>query len=307
MDQEQIALEIDERPAVTSIGKANAAMDDYEKRVSKASGTANQAFQNYGENIIRITDRSRSSIERLVASIEKQAETYGKTGVERLVSQRDLLIKRLGDEQQAVDRVRAAYEKMIETQKAGAGGGEGGGGFRTSFLGMKDLFENRQALGEVEFGKTIASLQGLPSILGAAAGAMAAIGAAAYESAKSLGEWGNEITDVQMRTGLSAKAVGEFQFAAKAAGTDIDFTERAMRALTMSMEDTGEKGAKAREWAQKFGLDIQGISKGTADYEQTLLKLGKGLRSFRPALNVPGPPWICCDVRASAWSLYSWN
>lgn len=113
MDQEQIALEIDERPAVTSIGKANAAMDDYEKRVSKASGTANQAFQNYGENIIRITDRSRSSIERLVASIEKQAETYGKTGVERLVSQRDLLIKRLGDEQQAVDRVRAAYEASM--------------------------------------------------------------------------------------------------------------------------------------------------------------------------------------------------
>ena len=275
MDQEQIALEIDERPAVTSIGKANAAMDDYEKRVSKASGTANQAFQNYGENIIRITDRSRSSIERLVASIEKQAETYGKTGVERLVSQRDLLIKRLGDEQQAVDRVRAAYEKMIETQKAGAGGGEGGGGFRTSFLGMKDLFENRQALGEVEFGKTIASLQGLPAILGAVTGAAVAGSAAVYELAKGFGEWGISMRDSELRTGLNAEQLGQFSYAARAAGTDLSVVDRLMRGLTLAIEDDTKAGAAQRAVLVGMGVDIQAVKDGTADTASVLQTISK--------------------------------
>ena len=37
--------------------------------------------------------------ERLTQAVEKQAAAYGKTGVDRLVAERDRLIKKLGDEE----------------------------------------------------------------------------------------------------------------------------------------------------------------------------------------------------------------
>jgi hypothetical protein len=58
--------------------------------------SANQNLQNFERQaegthgkVIRITDQTRSSIQRLIASLEKQAETYGKSGVDRLIAQRD--------------------------------------------------------------------------------------------------------------------------------------------------------------------------------------------------------------------------
>jgi hypothetical protein len=52
---------------------------------------------------LKLNDRSRSSMERLTQSIEKQSAAYGKTGVERLSVKRDGLIKKVGDEQGMVD------------------------------------------------------------------------------------------------------------------------------------------------------------------------------------------------------------
>ena len=42
---------------------------------------------------------------------------------------------------------------------------------------------------------------------------------AAIQAAKSLGEYGVQIKDVELRTGMSAKEVGQFAFAAKAGST----------------------------------------------------------------------------------------
>ncbi len=67
--------------------------------------------------LIKINDKSRSSMERLTAA------PYGKTGVDKLIAERDRLIKKLGYEQCMVDRVRAAYEKMIAVEEKKNGGG----------------------------------------------------------------------------------------------------------------------------------------------------------------------------------------
>ena len=49
-----------------------------------------------GDMLLKINDRSRSSMERITQSVEKQAAAYGKTGVERLIADRDRLLKKLG-------------------------------------------------------------------------------------------------------------------------------------------------------------------------------------------------------------------
>ena len=80
-----------------------------------------KSLERMSKMLIKVNDRSRSSMERLTQSIEKQAAAYGKTEVERLIADRDRYIKKLGDEQGMVDRVTAAYNKMIEA--AGKSGG----------------------------------------------------------------------------------------------------------------------------------------------------------------------------------------
>ncbi len=79
--------------------------------------------------LLKINDRSRSSMERLTQSIEKQAAAYGKTGVDRLVADRDRFIKKLGDEQGTTARVTAAYAKMIDVE-SGKSDAQGAPGFQ---------------------------------------------------------------------------------------------------------------------------------------------------------------------------------
>ena len=43
--------------------------------------------------LLKINDPSRSSTERLTQSTEKQAAAYGETGVERLITDRDRLLR----------------------------------------------------------------------------------------------------------------------------------------------------------------------------------------------------------------------
>ena len=78
---ERVILEAEETPVLESVGRANTALDSFEKKSESSHG-----------KVIRISDQTRTSVQRLVASLEKQAETYGKSGVDKLISQRDQLL-----------------------------------------------------------------------------------------------------------------------------------------------------------------------------------------------------------------------
>ena len=120
-DQESIVLEVDPRSVLTAIKQANQAVEGWEKGTVGAGERMQKSLERMGEMLLKVNDRSRSSMERLTQSIEKQAAAYGKTEVDRLIADRDRFIKKLGDEQGMVDRVTAAYNKMIEA--AGKSGG----------------------------------------------------------------------------------------------------------------------------------------------------------------------------------------
>ncbi len=90
-----------------------------------------------------------------------------------------------------VDRVRAAYEKMIAVeQNAGGGGSSSGSGFnaRYAFFGIKDLMEGRTKFAIAEAANELMRLQGTALAIGGTVAGVAALGIAAYEVAKKLRE-----------------------------------------------------------------------------------------------------------------------
>src|ERR1035441_88427 len=69
-------------------------------------------------------------------------------------------------------------------------------------------------------------------------------------------------------------------WAAKMVGQDVSIFERSMRGLTMAVEDNSAKGMKAREWLERFGVDIRGLKDGTAGTAETFERIAAGLGSI---------------------------
>lgn len=113
-----------------------------------------------------------------------------------------------------------------------------------------------------------------------AGGIFAAVSLSIFEAAKSLGEYGTQIRDVQLRTGLAAKEVGQYGFAAKVVGQDISLVERMMRGLTMAIEDQSEKGIAARQWLGRFHIDMAAVKDGSASTSMVLQQIAGGLEKL---------------------------
>ena len=252
--------------------------------------SANQNLQNFERQaegthgkVIRITDQTRTSIQRLISSLEKQAETYGKSGVDRLIAQRDSLLQRYAKEPQAIDAITSAYDRMIATQKKA-----------DATAALEKQAKSIETFGEriaqsvqnpiQGAGSAVTGLLGKIGPLGVALGAGAAVitgfAIATLEAAKSLGEYGVRIKDAELRTGLTAKEVAQFGFAARAVGQDVSIFERMMRGLSNAVDGTSKEGEKARAWLQRFGVDIQGVRTGMVPTSTVLLQISKGLEAL---------------------------
>jgi len=269
------------------VDKANAGLDSFEKKAESAHG-----------KVIRITDQTRSSVQRLIASLEKQADTYGKSGVERLISQRDQLLQRYAKEPAAIDAITRSYEKMIAVEEKAARETAAAKAAKEAEEALRKQSESIKSFGE-RIGQFIENpVQGAKGAIGlllstmgtfgvgvmAGATALVGFGAAAFEAAKSLGAYGTQVKDVELRTGLAAKEVGQFGFAAKAVGQDVSIYERMMRGLSQAADDTSKEGEKARATLQKLGVtmyDSMGAIKPTA---QILEEISGGLARMPNAL-----------------------
>jgi hypothetical protein len=182
-----------------------------------------------------------------------------------------------------VDKLAASFDKMsgaIDEATKKANKVNDHPGFAAFAEKVKQGIENPlQAIGG-------AAEEGLKAFgpfgagVAASAGIFVAAGAAAFEAAKALGEYGVQIRDVELRTGLAAKEVAQYSFAAKAVGQEVTILDRMMRGLTVAVEDNTEKGAKARGWLRQWGVDIAGLKDGTASTSEALSKVGEGLEKL---------------------------
>jgi hypothetical protein len=275
---EKIRLEAEDvvTPAVT---KANAAVDTFEKKVESALS-----------KVVRITDQSRTSVQRLITSMERQAELAGKSGSERLIVQQQHLLEVWKKEPAAIDAITKSMEKQIEiAKKAEAAQAEIERKRKELDEAQKRTEAGRQAQGWASDpfgtlkGKAAEALTAIGPVGGAVAGltaAFAALSVGAYAAAKSLGEYGIQVRDVSLRTGLTTKEVGQFSFAAKAAGSDISAFEGAMRKLSQGLNEGSEEGKKAREALSELGIRTRELNADIRPTRDIFLQISDQLRAI---------------------------
>lgn len=68
---ERVILEVEEGGAVRATERANAGLDKFEKTAQRANENVQKGF----EATVHVVDRSRNSIERLLSSLEKRANS----------------------------------------------------------------------------------------------------------------------------------------------------------------------------------------------------------------------------------------
>jgi hypothetical protein len=283
---ERVVLEAEDQVNPV-VDKANAGLDSFEKKAESAHG-----------KVIRITDQTRSSVQRLIASLEKQAETYGKSGVERLISQRDQLLQRYAKEPAAIDAITRSYEKMIAVEEKAAREAAAAKAAKEAEEALRKQSESIRSFGE-RIGQFIqnpiegakGAMGSLLSTLGtfgvgvmAGATALAGFGIAAFEAAKSLGEYGTRVKDLELRTGLTAKQFGEFDYAARAVGQDISIVERLMRGLSQAADENNREGEKARATLQRMGIDLHDTAGELKPTSEILVEISEGLSKLPEGL-----------------------
>lgn len=107
-----------------------------------------------------------------------------------------------------------------------------------------------------------------------------AIGAASLEATRSLAELGLQTQNIAIKTGLTNKEVGQFSFAAKAAGADIDVFQGAMRKLSQGLVDGGEEGKKASAALRELGVTTRTINGDLRPTSEIFAQIGDGLNGL---------------------------
>lgn len=273
---EQVEFRVNPEQYIQGLLKMNQANQGFENQTTKTGQVIQDRIDAITKVVVSAYDKQAQASERVITSLEKRAATEGKSGTEKLIADRDALIKKYGNEEEAIKRITAAYEKLIEKQKEG--GSEGG--FKAFGEGIKEFLENPIQGAQGAVTGLLEKFGAFGVAAGATIGVVAALGAAVFEGAKQFGEFGIRMRDAELRTGLGAKALGEFTYAAKAAGTDISAVEGIMRALVMSLDAGGQKAAQASEWLEKWGIDVHAVKNGTADFQETLMKISTGLEEL---------------------------
>jgi hypothetical protein len=275
---ERVILEAEDQ-VTPIVGKANDGLESFEKKAESSHG-----------KVIRITDQTRSSVQRLISSLEKQAETYGKSGVEKLITQRDQLFQRYSKEPVAIDAITRSYQKMIDTEVKAAQAtaeaerkrAEARAAMEKAAAGQATMGWMQDPWGSLRSGAS-ELLTAIGPLGGMIAGGVAALGAmavAGWEAAKSLANYGLEIKNVELRTGLTTKEVGQFSFAARMAGQDASIFERMMRGLSQAANEESKEGEKARATLRGMGVEMHSLTGDLKPTSTLLLEIADGLNKL---------------------------
>lgn len=117
MNTEEIRLSVNPADAVAGADKANRSMEVVEERATAVNEAVQRTVTNTARAIGTITDRSQQSIIRLVESAERLAARSSQGAIAGLQTQRDQVIRKLGGQQELIERVNGAYRKLIAVEQ----------------------------------------------------------------------------------------------------------------------------------------------------------------------------------------------
>lgn len=266
---------------MAAIKQMNTAVEGFEKGGVGANERVQKAAERMADMLLKVNDRSRTSLERLTQSIEKQAAAYGKTGVDRLTAERDRMIKKLGDEQGMVERVTAAYAKMIAAESEGAGGaGKMGASAMEAKASLALMGEEMGVHIPRHIRGFITMLPGVGQALDSAFKAVAVIAliAVIYEVVKKVIELHQAIEEMHL---AAERAAGEFQHfndASKLANAELALTNTKLENAIAKLEHKPEN--KLREAILEADVAAQSLAE----------KMDKAVHSFAELVikNAPG-------------------
>lgn len=117
MPDERIVLSYDPADAVAAAGKANKAIEENEKAAERAGAAIGKTTDAQAAAIVSITDRSQAAINRIIQSAERKAAIAGGTPADRIKLEREQQLRQVAGNQEAVNRVAAAYDKVEEAAR----------------------------------------------------------------------------------------------------------------------------------------------------------------------------------------------
>jgi hypothetical protein len=196
---------------------------------------------------------------------------------------------------EAINQLSAALNKIVESaSRAGAAAGDSAKKAEDSAKKAGDAYKSLGATIESSIrnpleaaanaAKNFLTAMG-PVGIGLSAGAAAAVafGVAAYSAEKSLASLGTQTENLALRTGLTNKQVGEFTFAAKAAGSEVGVFESAMRKLSQGLADGGKEGDKVREGLKALGVQAHDINGELKPSAEIFAQIATGLNGMHNA------------------------
>ena len=282
-DTESIQFDVDPRSVLGAIKQMNAAMESMEKGSTSANASMQKAIERTSDILLKVNDRSRSSLERLTASIEKQAAAYGRTNAERMVAERDRIIKKLGDEQGMIERVNAAYGKMLAadaTGRASAGFEQVGASAHEAKASLALMSEEVGVHIPRHLRTFITMLPGVGEALEASFKVVAVIALAAviYEVIKKVIELRKTLEEMDLAAERSAAEFARFNDSQKLANDELKVTND-------RLENAIAKLAHKPENNLKLAID-----EAAAAADHLAERLDKSLHSFLDLVqkNAPG-------------------
>ena len=246
----------------------NKAVRDSTGQMSK---DAQDAFNVLDQKMIQITNRQTQAQNALVRSWERRASLAGRSGVERIIADADREIKKLGQNKEAIDRLIAARNKLIEVERKGGGGpGDPRASIQQFGQSVQLMLQNPLYGAQSAVGRLTSSLGPLGVALGVATATLIGAGIAGIKAAESIGRYAMEIRNAEIQTGLTAEQVVKFGYAARASGTNLESYARMMRGLSEALGDFSQRGEKGRGIVEKLLggkslFDVQGNIKGLAE------------------------------------------
>src|ERR1051326_4855927 len=182
-----------------------------------------------------------------------------------------------------VDKLASSFEKLAGAIEGASGKSDKLAehpGFEAFAEKVRSGIENpMQAAGAAAEG-ALKALGPMGTAVSAGVGIFTAFGAATFEAAHSLGEYATQIHNVSLRTGLSTREVGQFSFAAKAAGQDVSVFESAMRKLSQGLDENSEEGKKARAGLADLGVSAYDSSGKLRPMSEIFIQISEGLNGI---------------------------
>lgn len=187
-----IEYAISPEAVIRALRQMNEAQEAWEKGGVAANEQVSRAFERTSDLLVRANDKHMKSVDRIIMSVQRQAEAYGMPQWQRIIQQRDELIKKFAGEEDVIRRLTAAYDPLIQKARQAAQVMESGGGggssfnFRYAFFGVKDLAEGRTKFALAEIANELVSIGGKALVIGGVTAAVVGIGVAAFETRERL-------------------------------------------------------------------------------------------------------------------------